>query len=351
MKVLHGMSEVAGQGSYSVKGLRENGVDAKMAVWRLNPFEFDYDYNLKIGKCKWLFPYYAIKMVLFAVFAVCKFDCFHFHFGWSLLPDGLDLKILKLFKKRVFMEFHGSDIRWTFNRQKYEGLPLPPENEKRKKKIKKILKYVDGVILHDEELRKHLPDTDTPVYIVPLRVNLDNIVPSFPKKDVKKPIIVHAPSKRGNKGTEHVLNALSSLNEEFEFVLVENKTHEEAFEIYKNADIIIDQLLAGTYGVFSIEAMALGKPVLTYVDDEMIKTFPNELPIIRSDKNTLGNNIRELIYNADKRNEVGIKGSEYAKKYHNYKKNALALEKIYKGEYPKLRGEEAFAYINTLSVN
>ena len=101
MRVLHGMSEVAGQGIYSVKGLRENGIDAKMAVWRKNPLGYPCDFCLNIGKCRLLYPVYFLKMLAFAVYALFKFDCFHFHFGWSLLPGGMDLKIIKLFKKKV----------------------------------------------------------------------------------------------------------------------------------------------------------------------------------------------------------------------------------------------------------
>lgn len=249
------------------------------------------------------------------------------------------------------MEFHGTDIRWSFNRKSYEGLSMPPENERRKNRIKKILKYVDGIILHDEELRKHLPDTTVPVYIVPLRVNLDKITPVYPEDEVKKPTVVHAPSNRGNKGTEHVLNILKSLEDKVDFILVEHKTQKEAFEIYRKADIIVDQLLAGTYGVFSIEAMALGKAVLTYVSGEMLQTFPEELPIVSSDKNTLKQNLEDLICETEKRKNLGIRGREYVEKYHDYKRNALILEKIYKGEYPELKGKEAFSYLNTLNMD
>ena len=35
-------------------------------------------------------------------------------------------------------------------------------------------------------------------------------------------------------------------------------THDEAVEHYKQADIVVDQLNAGWYGLFAIEAMAPG---------------------------------------------------------------------------------------------
>jgi len=72
MKVLHGISEVAGQGTNSVKGLRKLGINAKMVTYRTNRMKYDVDYDLKIGHCKWLYPfylfYYRIHLLLFLSF-------------------------------------------------------------------------------------------------------------------------------------------------------------------------------------------------------------------------------------------------------------------------------------------
>ena len=350
MRVLHGMSEVAGQGSYSVKGLKENGIDAKMAVWRKNPAGYPCDYCLNIGRCRLLYPVYFLKMFVFAVYALFKFDCFHFHFGWSLLPGGMDLKIIKLFKKKVFMEFHGSDIRWSFNREPYPHWDMPPESLKRQRKIRKILKNVDGIILHDEELRKHLPETDTPVYIVPLRIDVRKFTPVYPDENVKKPVIVHAPSKRQNKGSEFVFEALKKIDRPFEFVLVENKPQSEALELYKAADIVIDQLVAGTYGVFSLEAMALGKPVMVYINKEMRETFPDELPLVNASPETIKEKLEELFGKPEKRRTAGMRSRDYVEKYHDCKKNAAVLEKIYKGECPALKGKDAYHYVCSTEI-
>lgn len=346
MKVLHGMTEVAGQGSYSVKGLKFNGIDAEMAVWRKNKFGYPFDYFINVGYTKVLYPYYAIKMFIFALYAAFKFDCFHFHFGWTLLPGGFDLRWLKFLGKKIYIEFHGSDIRWVFNRTKYEGLPLPEENKRQKKLILRILKYADGIIIHDEELRKHIPITDVPIYIVPLRVDISRFKAEYPKHGVKKPVVVHAPSKRGNKGSDYVFKAVEEFKDQIEFVLVENKTQEEAFEIYRTADIIIDQLLAGTYGVFSIEAMALGKPVITYIDDEIIKTFPDELPIISASTKSLKQELKRLIENEELRIEKGMESRKYVEKYHDCNKNAQLLKEIYQGASCEKSAKEVFKYIS-----
>ena len=45
MKVLHGISEVAGQGTNSVKGLRKLGINAKMVTYRTNRMKYDASVN------------------------------------------------------------------------------------------------------------------------------------------------------------------------------------------------------------------------------------------------------------------------------------------------------------------
>ena len=49
MKVLNGMSEVAGQGIYTVQGLIANGVPANMAVWSRNTNGYETDIDLSIS--------------------------------------------------------------------------------------------------------------------------------------------------------------------------------------------------------------------------------------------------------------------------------------------------------------
>ena len=60
----------------------------------------------------------------------------------------------------------------------------------------------------------------------------------------------------------------------FELELVEAKPFWEALQIYGSGDIIVDQLLAGWYGGFAVEAMALGKPVIAYLRAEDLTLIP-----------------------------------------------------------------------------
>ena len=133
-----------------------------------------------------------------------------------------------------------------------------------------------------------------------------------------------------------------------ELVLVEGKTQQEAFEIYKTADIIVDQLFAGTYGVFAIESMALGKPVVTYISDEMKRNLPQELPIVSASIYSIESVLEELIINGRLRRDKGVEGREYVENYHNYKHVAYILRDIYYGKATPLTGRNAFNQVKII---
>ena len=89
-------------------------------------------------------------------------------------------------------------------------------------------------------------------------------------------MILHAPSSRRRKGTERVIAACEGLDADL--VLVEGLHHDEAFERYREADIVVDQLNAGWYGLLAIECMALGKPVVTFLHDEAVERTERSSP-------------------------------------------------------------------------
>ena len=96
-----------------------------------------------------------------------------------------------------------------------------------------------------------------------------SIVAAPPLPNEERPLVfLHAPSHRGAKGTEFVLAAAEALKAEghaFELRLVEGLSRARALKAYASADVVIDQLLAGWYGGFGVEAMSLGKPLIAYL--------------------------------------------------------------------------------------
>ena len=143
--------------------------------------------------------------------------------------------------------------------------------------------------------------------------------------------MVHAPSSRTRKGTEHVVAACAALDVDLE--IVEGLDHREAFERYRRADVIVDQLNAGWYGVFAIEAMALGKPVVTFLHDEAVRrteeAFGLEVPIVNASKDTLVEALRPLVVSADERMRVGAASRAYVEEVHDVERMTDRLLALY----------------------
>lgn len=348
--ILHGMVDTAGQASYSVSGLRKNHIAAELVVWEKNKFHYP------CARCineKSRNRYRRIwNEFLFGITAFFKYNIFHFHNATSLFPHALDLFFLALFHKKFVMEFHGSEVRWYCNRKRTKYWPedLKEYNRREKVILERIFRYTDTVILHDDELRKYLPSNVKNVYIVPLRIDVTAFSPQYPIIRNTRPLIVHAPSNHALKGSKFVIRAIESLKQkyEFDFILVQNKSQADALELYKKADVIIDQLIIGTYGVFALEAMALGKPVICYVSDDMVNTFPESLPIVNATIDNIQEKIEQLLIDPVMRNQLGIQGRQYVEMYHDSEMIARLQMQIYAQEVEPLPSRESFEYVKNL---
>lgn len=335
MRVLHAPENIAGQASILAKAQRELGIKADVLVFNQNKFNYENTINLSLsGKTKIIRIFVQLFNFIRCFF---KYDTFHFHFGGSLLPGNLDLPILKFFGKKMVMHYYGSDIRRSDIAMNYvyfktldELHKIYPEEEDgyKLKKIKENEKYVDITIVDDYPLLVYSPNS----IVIHMAIDLGKFDFIGCENRNEKLKIVHAPSHREKKGTKYILPAIEKLiNEKYDidFILLENRTNDEVIEICKKADIIIDQLLLESHGVFLIENMALGKPVLCRIDEKFMKYYP-EIPILRTDPDNIYENLKLLIENPDLRKELGEKGRKYVEKNHDSQKIAKQVLEIYK---------------------
>lgn len=352
-RIFHGMTDVAGQGSYDVLGLKENKYNAEMVVWRKNFFGYNDNKSLNIQLKPSTLFLDIVKIMFFAIKAAFNYDVFHFHASRSLIPFGLDLPLLKVLNRQIFMEYHGSEVRGAFNEEvpNYWPSSKKPKFSKRYLvSLKFVAKIVDGYILHDSELEKYLPSDRPPVLYVPLKIDVDRFKPYYPINVNKKVRIIHAPSENVIKGSKYVFEAIDELSKKYdiEYVLVQNTPREEALKIFETADIIVDQLFIGSYGVFAIEAMSMGKPVISYISEEMLQQFPVELPIVSADIYSIKEKLESLILDSALRNELGVRGRKYVEDYHDYKFVTKELAEIYEGKYLPISQKMGFQRVKEL---
>lgn len=132
-----------------------------------------------------------------------------------------------------------------------------------------------------------------------------------------------------------ILEALESLRSkhDFELVLVERKTHSEAMEIYKSADFVIDQVLAGWYGGLAVEVMAMGKPVACYVRQEDQMFVPSgmldDMPLMRISPHTLRDDLDAIFERRSEWAAIGQRSRAYVERWHSPRRIAAAMKRIY----------------------
>src|SRR5581483_11225391 len=99
------------------------------------------------------------------------------------------------------------------------------------------------------------------------------------------------------------------------------------------ADIVVDQLNSGWYGLFAIEAMAHGKPVVGFIHDEAAartaEAFGVEVPIVRTTRETLARDLRPLADSPELRAERGAASRAYVERAHDADAMAARLVEIY----------------------
>ena len=152
--------------------------------------------------------------------------------------------------------------------------------------------------------------------------------------------MIHAPSHRGAKGTAYILEAVDRLKAEgvaFEFVLVENLSNAEARTLYERADLVVDQLLAGWYGGFAVEVMALGKPVICYLRESDFGFLPqamrSALPLINARPDNIFAVLREWL--TARRSELSARGMtcrQYVEHWHD----PIRIARDIKADYERI---------------
>ncbi len=305
LRVTHCPVNVAGIPWENTLALRRKGVDARLVVFnrgRLHP-EADWSLERRGGLPRRLATQLAAQARLLP-----RTDVFHFYFGLTLLPKSVQFPLLRAARKKSVFHYLGSDIRGR----------TPAELAYGKRAGAQIVGSYDAV--------RWVPEA----HVVPPGLDLGQFVPR-PPSDSARPLVVHAPSNREKKGTRHVIEACEALGLELE--IVEGIPHEEARERYARADIVVDQLNAGWHGVFALEAMALGKPVVSYLKPDVVERsaegFGIRLPIVPATKDTLVEALRPLVESPELRRELGAASRSYVEHVHDIDRIADRLLAIY----------------------
>lgn len=322
-RVLLGTYEIANQSHTIAKALTARGMHAETLCYYPNYLKYKSDHVLNLANCA-----NAEDAVLqsrkCADQMIPQFDIFHFHFGTTLTTDCSDLPVLKQLNKQVVMQYWGSDVRRLSMARKFNRYIKVKDLSEANiiAGLESVSRYVRTCVVCDLELYEYVKEFFDTVQLIPQLLNLDEYKPTEPKTPNDKFLIVHAPTDPELKGSKHIQKALEELSQDhsFEYKPVVGMSHDEAMNIYAQADLIVDQLHVGCHGLFAIESMAMAKPVITWISEFMRDRYPSDLPLISANPDTIKQTLAYALNNREMLIEKGLKGRAYVEKYHDMNK-------------------------------
>jgi len=352
MRVLHCPTDTGGHAWGLSRAERALGVRSDVMVRRSSWMQFPSDIDLRLREGS--LPARAGRLAAFLVRAVRDYDVFHFNWGMSMLDHRLwninllELPWLKRMGKRIVVTFQGCDARMkTLSRERFETSACaecevawctPRLDEIRRARIRKVCAYADQIFALNPDLLHFLPGAEFLPYasVSPAEWIPDETAPATPSS-VQPFRVLHMPTERSIKGTKYIEQACAQLRAEgwpVELRVVEHVPHAHVKDLIAHADVVADQLLVGWYGALAVEAMALRKPVLCYLREEDLKRFVpfrDRIPIIRTTKETLTNDLRALLRDPTCWAKFGEAGRRFVEECHDPLKIAQRTIAAYQG--------------------
>lgn len=331
-RVLHGTMEIANQMNAYCNGLAQAGLHARSLSYYPAYTRYHSDYVLNLAESGST-EEAVLRTRSLALDILPHFEVFHFHFATSLALDHADLPYLRDCRKTVLMNFWGSECRIREQAEKMNPfIRIKFSDDAQKiRKLEHLARFIDHAVVADHELATYVTPYFKQVHRIPQSVDISSIPYPGVNPNNRRPLLVHAPTSPEIKGSQEIIDSLNRLRSRltFDFILVQNKSHEEAMALYQKADIIIDSIREGCYGILAIESMAMGKPVVGWISDLMLSHYPQGLPIFRANPENLDARLEELILDGPLRARLGQAGREFALAHHDAATVGLKLAALY----------------------
>ncbi|MEI2717422.1 MAG: hypothetical protein V9E98_10565 [Candidatus Nanopelagicales bacterium] len=297
LRVLHLPVNVADQAAALADAQRALGARCEVMEWEPHPF-----YPLVDHVCDERRPDMLSDVIRRARWwsrARRDFDVVHLHAGAGIIPSptvgnslpsalkvralvrmaGLDVRSLRRAGVVTAVSFAGDDIRPLSDIAEHwdhaEEVLRAPEYGARQRTARRdyslrLAARADLVYVSTPDLLTTVPRArllpqmpSRPV--LPLRA-------TSPRRRLGGPLrVLHAPSSGPVKGTSHVREAMASAHRqaELELIVLSDVTADKIGAALRGADLVVDQLNAGWYGTFAVEAMWTGTPVMARIRSDL----------------------------------------------------------------------------------
>jgi hypothetical protein len=350
LRVLHCPELVGGNARSLAAAERSIGLDSRAVALAESPFGYRADETLAPAGTS-ILRREALRWRLLGR-ALAWADIVHFNFGSTTMPsrwvtavteqganplrstlaelyarvlEGLDLPLLRAWGVAVAVTFQGSDARPARLSPGWDASPDLTHRVDRLKRgaIARLDRHAVLIYALNPDLLSHLPERAR--FLPYANVDLAAVTPAPPPPRPEAPVVVHAPTHRGVKGTSALLAASERLRARgvaHELRLIEGVSHERARAMLTEADIVVDQLRIGWYGGVAVEAMALAKPLIVHLGERDLAAVPSDLrdqiPAVQATEDTIEGVLEELLTGPRTAlGELGLRGRAYVERWHD----------------------------------
>ncbi len=293
-----------------------------------------------------------LRGLAYALRRVPGLDVLHLYFGLGFLRlgwrapwwNGLEIGFWRCLGPRVFMTFQGCEVRHktACARQAVSACRTGEcsvawcdagVDRARSAMVRALQGRCDKLFCLNPDLLPFVPGAEFLPYA--------NVDPDLLRRPPGTPptggipVIAHAPSDRSIKGTRYVVEAVAGLGaDRARLDLVEGVPRAEALERYATATLLVDQVLIGWYGGLAVEAMALGLPVVCYLNPTYLAAIPtpmrDELPLVSATPGTLAETLAGLLADPGRRAELARLGRRFVARWHHPVRIARRMFDLYR---------------------
>ncbi|GAA3868218.1 glycosyltransferase [Tessaracoccus defluvii] len=163
---------------------------------------------------------------------------------------------------------------------------------------------------------------------LPTTIDVDGWRSDQPLLERRRPRVLHVPSRRNPpiKGTQYIEPPLRELDAAgvIEYVSPEGVPHSEMRALVQSVDVVVDQILMGSYGVAAVEAMAAGRVVVGSLDD--VRDLLEEAPeFVETTPSGVRDAILRIVEERDAMRESAERNLAFVRRWHDGRESAARL--------------------------
>jgi len=280
---------------------------------------------------------------------ILRYDVFHYFYdrgillppNMRLMIDPEELKILKSANKRIYTYAYGADVRTrdtTLGLGKYSF--CTDCNDPRKYCIcteSEAVANIEGIRPYANAMVSMI---DMVNYVPGCRnmhywpIDIDRVTYVGSRPDPSRPIkVLHAPNHMHFKGSKYLFEAVDRLKAEgvpIDLKTISGVSNLEVLAAMAEADIVAEQFIGGAFGYTALEALSIGKPVITYVRDDSVLQSVDDFPCFNANPDRLYDVLKSIALREHDLNDIGRRSRRYVERHYSIEAVALRLGAMYR---------------------